>query len=198
MLIRLQPLTGGLCRLSYATLADEDDDREVISMNDASDRIASISESEVCWYRITLIFQSTDMVSLSSGLRMLQRPTRRHQLLTVYDPACSTWMRSPETSLGPGRHPFDPRGPVWTHSAQAPPRDRSPYPDLRPSRPACQTLRAKTRSGRSAYLACHRPLRRIRKWKMRKSLTNLGRWHKRPVHIRSEWLAREWVNPRST
>lgn len=47
MLIRLQPLTGGLCRLSYATLADEGDDREVISMSDAMDKIATISESAI-------------------------------------------------------------------------------------------------------------------------------------------------------
>ena len=44
MIIRLQPMPGGLCRFSYKTIADADEGRTVIDISEAMERIVNTSE----------------------------------------------------------------------------------------------------------------------------------------------------------
>ena len=44
LVIRLQPMTGGLCRLSYATAANDGEGRALIDMAEVDERIVTTSE----------------------------------------------------------------------------------------------------------------------------------------------------------
>ena len=44
MVIRLQPMAGGLCRFSYTTLATEEEERSVVDISEVSEKIVTTSK----------------------------------------------------------------------------------------------------------------------------------------------------------
>jgi hypothetical protein len=79
MVIRLQPMSGGLCRYSFISTADDEPERTVIPTSEVNERIVTTSESHpglISGQDISLTLQSTNTASSSSARRRTLRQTR--------------------------------------------------------------------------------------------------------------------------
>jgi len=54
MVVRLQPMSGGLCGFSYATATDDGEKRVIIAMAEVYEKIVTTSEWELLDYLVLL------------------------------------------------------------------------------------------------------------------------------------------------